>query len=301
MENEAADTIESFDKLSISTATIVAYSNLTFDYAELFDSVEPVKLRHVPLTKKSANVDKHKLKVLKGSIVSSGHGPHIKGLDMKKKKKVPGEKPTYFLHQTSVWLAIEDDFLIHAMIFNNCIKFAGCRDMNDAVMGTRILWEKYIRPLKCWTAPEGCTSMHVVFQAAMMNSSFKLGWMINRRLLNLVYNEKNMSKMVHFSQYESTSQTNVKIRFYPDAAAQEFESLKYPNLALNKCERSIVKSNPFDKKRDKKKDRDIIIIVFSTSESIITGKDSGNMRRVYDFFIKSAQRHRASFEEKLCG
>lgn len=75
-----------FDKLQTSTSTIMVYTNTFFDTRKIFESIKLTEIE-VPLTKKQKNVDKKKLAAPYGAIISVQSMTHIRGVDLRKKKK----------------------------------------------------------------------------------------------------------------------------------------------------------------------------------------------------------------------
>ncbi len=74
-----------FDDLKTTTATVMVYTNLTFNLNEIFKTL-PINEIEVPLTKKQKNVDKKKLSAPYGYIISVQSVTQIRGVDLRKKK-----------------------------------------------------------------------------------------------------------------------------------------------------------------------------------------------------------------------
>ncbi len=78
--------LKPFEELQTSTATVMVYTNLILTPKKIFESIKLTKIE-VPLTKKQKNVDKKKLSAPYGAIISVQSATHIRGVDLRKKKK----------------------------------------------------------------------------------------------------------------------------------------------------------------------------------------------------------------------
>lgn len=76
-----------FEKLKTTTITVVTYANMTFSFAELFNRLNPVKVKNPPRTKKKGNVNKKAIKANNGDILSLSIENRFKGLNLRPNKK----------------------------------------------------------------------------------------------------------------------------------------------------------------------------------------------------------------------
>lgn len=79
-------TIRPFEKLPISTATYMIYSNLEFNLSNVFKNI-PITKIDPPLTKKKKNIDKKKITADYGSVIGVQYGIYIRGIRTSKEKK----------------------------------------------------------------------------------------------------------------------------------------------------------------------------------------------------------------------
>lgn len=90
MEKKKEDVSKSmysrFEDLKISTETVMVYSNVTFDFEEIFKGIKVIDI-DPPLTSKKKNIDKKKLHAPYGSIFSVQKGLFIRGIRMSKSKQ----------------------------------------------------------------------------------------------------------------------------------------------------------------------------------------------------------------------
>lgn len=74
-----------FEELSVSTVTIMVYTNMAFHLQRIFAGL-PVAYADSPLTRKQKNIDKKRIRAPYGQILSVQHKSQLRGLDLRKKK-----------------------------------------------------------------------------------------------------------------------------------------------------------------------------------------------------------------------
>lgn len=118
-----------YEDLVTSTVTVMIYTNLSFNFKEIFNGIQTTDV-DIPLTKKQKNVDKKKIKAPYGTIIGVRHGTKIKGVHISKKKKhwcticqpkkIEGEKETKI--KTVNEIIVDDKELECKRIMYNCSK-----------------------------------------------------------------------------------------------------------------------------------------------------------------------------------
>ena len=216
-------------------------------------------------------------------------------------------KNTSFLNQTTVVLALED-IVINIMVFRDTFKVAGCKTDANAIEAIRILWEDHIQKLndiydnKAWALKEkwADSSPKFLFRPVMRNMNFRLAFYIDREKLNMLMNRKEYKDIVFMSQCETTGNTNVNIKMYTEKPdAHRYECLTYPNKdGSGDAFIELVKDNYLKDTSAKKPER-ITLVVFSTSEVILSGRYPDVMKERYEFFIKEMLKNRKAIEEKI--
>ena len=204
-----------------------------------------------------------------------------------------------FLNQITIVLSIEG-IILNIMLFKNNFKIAGCKDDDDAVESTMILWQNYISPSKGWAiSPAFIQEKHprFIFCLVMRNVDFRLGFFIDRKELNRLMNDQKYADKIFMSQHESTAHTNVNIKMYA----------KKPKDYMHDCLVMPENDDPYFIKlrhnhyrpTKKKKPKYTTAIVFSSSEIILSGRYEQTMKKSYEFFVKTAVSNRGIIEEKL--
>jgi len=331
-----------FEELKTSTITVMTYTNVQFEFKEIFEQI-PITKIDVPLTKKRKNVDKKRLKAPREAVIGVQSGPFFRGVDTRKKKKhwcelncqlterkndkdvkilTMVEEPRQiensdvweiwyyctncelhytakqlkkipnFLNQGTIVISI-GDIILNMMMFKDKIKIAGCKKMADAIDGILILWKKYIKKIGSgWKSKK---TPEFVFRQVMRNVDFKLGFPIDRRKLKELMKSPEYKDKVYMAQCENTSHTSVNIKMYKHKP----DGFRYKCLVIPKSNKHYFmykRINPY-KPDKKKKKKYTTFIVFSSSETILSGRYCEDMKLMYEFFIKTVMANKSTIEE----
>ena len=204
---------------------------------------------------------------------------------------------THFLNQITVVLSI-GEVILNIMLFKNSFKIAGCKEDNDAVEATMILWEDHIRPILGASKTPGGEAPKFVFNLVMRNVDFRLGFSIDRKQLNLLMNNKRYKDKIDMSQCETTSHTNVNIKMHSEKPKGfTYDCLVIPDPPKEPFWLKMA-NNPYESGKPKRK-KFITFIVFSSSEVILSGRYPENMKAMYEFFVTEAYKNRDLIEEKI--
>ena len=226
-----------------------------------------------------------------------------------------------FLNQTTLILFLRENHYINIMLFKNSLKIAGCKNNEDAITAVATLWSR-LTP-DSWNLHLCFKRPFFIFEVVMRNVGFNLGFGINRTLLNLLMNETQFSDKIALSQFEPTGQTNVNIKMFTSKPKNfTYDCLVYPlnekasvdekaTCSLNVCPCSMLdassKQDPyilqvdklFFKKAKDKPEKHMTFIVFSSSQTILSGKYDSNVKEQYQFFIDTLLKYKDRIIERL--
>jgi hypothetical protein len=214
------------------------------------------------------------------------------------------KKINHFLNQLTIVVSVGKQPLLNIMMFKDNLKIAGCKDKEDAIESCLILWQDYIKSIPgAWKLKKGAQNPRFIIDTVMRNVDFKLGFPIERPSLNDLMNSEKFRDRIFMSQYESSSHTNVNIKMF----SKKPKNFKYDCLVIpldeSKSPYFISLDNiPLTYKKLKKKDskeKYVTFIVFSSSETILSGRYDQNMKEMYEFFVDIAFKNRKHIEEKL--
>jgi hypothetical protein len=203
-----------------------------------------------------------------------------------------------FLNQVTIVLSI-GPVILNIMLFKDNFKIAGCKNNDDSIEATIILWQDYFSKIyNGWKfLPQfNDKEPRFIFRLVMRNVDFKLGFFINRKALNELMNSKSYTDRIFMSQCETTGHTNVNIKMY----AQQPDLYDYDCLVIPTDEDPYfikLKSNIYKVKKTKKEYT--TFIVFSSSEIILSGKYEEEMKADYEFFVSEVIKNKNLIEEKI--
>jgi hypothetical protein len=217
------------------------------------------------------------------------------------------KKINHFLNQLTIILSLgkKDQALLNIMMFKNSFKMAGCKNKEDAMEASFILWQDNIlMSPKAWSLRKGANNPRFIFETVMRNVGFKLGFAIERPSLNELMNSEEYSEKVFMSQYESSAHTNVNIKMFSERPKGfKYECLVVPLDTSRKPFFTYLDEIPVTykvpKKPKKVQGKYTTFIVFSSSEIILSGRYDENMEEMYNFFIDTVLSNRDMVEEKL--
>lgn len=240
-----------------------------------------------------------------------------------------------FLNQVTIVMSI-GDVIINTMMFDINLKIAGNKSFDDAAETVRLLWEEYVYPNKNnWTLLESRgprkTDVHFLFEAVMNNVDFALGFPIDKEKLNNLMQREEYKDRVFMSTYESTSSTHVNIKMYsPKPDNFYYYVLVYeakPDISQKNCKGggpqkklengacTSLATEPYfsykdpyfayayDKWYSRKKpkvEKYVTLIVFSSSQTILSGRYFDVMKDTYSFFTTLANEHKSEILEYVC-
>jgi hypothetical protein len=217
------------------------------------------------------------------------------------------KKIGHFLNQNTLDFSIGPGSpLLNVMIFKENIKIAGCKNEEDAKNMIMYLWKEHLskidgaskfRSIAKSSALSKELTPKFTFETVMKNYGFNLGFGILREPLNILMNKEEYSDKVYMSEYVSTGHTNVKIKMY----SVKPENFTYTCISFHDGEVYTTEETKdiHGKKVKAVKDEYVTFIVFASSEVILSGKYTENMRELYDFFREIITQNKNYLEEKL--
>jgi len=206
-------------------------------------------------------------------------------------------KIPHFLNQVTIVLSI-GDILLNIMNFRNSLKIAGCKQDEDAYAGTKILWENFYQSQPTiWTIMNGDVNANFIIRRVMCNVGFNLGFSIDLNKLNTLMNKEEYNNIVDVSQRETTGHPNVNISMHSNKPEDFLYDMIVYKEKGNVSTVEQVKDNPYEKKKETKSRT--TFIVFSSSQIILSGRYTKEMKTLYNFFINEVLKNKNNLQEKL--
>jgi hypothetical protein len=106
---------------------------------------------------------------------------------------------------------------------------------------------------------------------------------------------------VYISKYESTSSTHVNIKMHsPKPKDFYYYVLVYEKKNINKNPYFAYTDDKWYAREKPKALKYTTLIVFSSSQTILTGRYPNNMKDNYDFFVKLCNKYKSEIMESVC-
>ena len=313
-----------FEQLKVSTKTVMAYGNVEMELPKIFEKLPVHEVDEIPLTKKKKRPCIKKIRAPRGKIISLRHknsegvlvyrgivtkpemvmvtvlrnmitknGFEQSIVDRLERLDSREQNVIDFLNQLTCIVSLGDRN-VNVMIFKDNFKIVGCKSNQDAFDVIKVLWEEIA---KIGYIHLDDDPPRFIFDFVMTNVDFELGFTIDRKKLNTLMNGKQFNDLVFKSQYETTGNTNVNIKWY----ATKSEGFKYWCLEFNgdKINEFEVDTNVYKLRKNKKnKPCYNTFLVFRSSKVILSGRYRKNMRDHYYTFLNIIKNNKLDLEEK---
>jgi len=292
-----------FENNKVSTKTIIAHTNLSFNIDYLFENLPITPYVFVPKKrgrKKKSEVPKPEQKLLDGSIITLKNANKIRGVETKRKKKQTRRSKTYFRNSLTVVMMIMNKKLNFKLSKNGKFQITGCKTDEQAELCVKNLWNMIKKNEKMYKLNE--KKLEVMFAPAMRNIDFDLGFFIDREKLSRYINDNTE----YYSMLEASfGYTGVNIKF---PMTEDITKLVIKKLIYNKDvweEHSATYGDYLntynEKERNKKqnKRRYTTFLLFHSGRAIESGLHEEYMRGPYNKFIDIIKKARPVIEEKL--
>lgn len=298
-------TIPDFSSIKISTETIIAVSNLTFDLNLLYNYLPVtdyvVVKRKRGRKKKTEVLDPNRF-IPAGSIISVQNKTNVRGAVIKKKK----ESKTYFLNSITVIIVLEEGKMINVKISKNGkFQITGCKENRHFLKCVEYIYshvknsERQIGEPICGLKNSD-TYPRVIFNVVMKNIDFKAGFSIQRDKLD-TFISVNTDFTSHY-EGSITTGVNIKIKskrpYDSKLNCLELFNDGTNNVSMVDYSEYLLFLDDKEKKKEMKKEKYHTFLVFC-SGSIIQSGSGPDMENVYKEFMSILIQNRKHFEEKL--
>jgi len=295
----------SFSNIKISTQTIIALSNMTFDLTPIYKYLpvtDYVVVKRKRGRKRRVEVVNPNRDVPAGSIISVQNKTNIRGITIKKQK----ESKTYFLNSLTLVVVLESGKLINVKITKNGkFQITGCKNDSHFMKCVEYVYKNIIESErvtgeKLFSFKDGSTTPKIIFNIVMKNIDFKLGFSIEREKLDTF-----ISQYTNFTSYYDGSITtgvNIKIKSGTpyDSRLKCIELMQDNSIKSYMVDYSEYFNLLDDKeqKKEQKKKKYHTFLVFC-SGSVIQSGSGPEMEIVYNDFMNILLENQPQFEERL--
>jgi TATA-box binding protein (TBP) (component of TFIID and TFIIIB) len=297
-------TTESFDKIDISTETIIGKTNCKINIIELFSFLPIVPYQVVPKKRGRRPKDEKKIepqKLQDGDIITLKMGDNIRGVDLKTKKKSTNNN--YFRNSITIVMSCDNKLINFKISKNGKFQFTGCKnDSHSHRCLSHVIDYIYATPhnKKIVSVPLN-TRLEVTYLTVMANINFSLGFCVNKENLD-DYVNKNTE---YYSLLETTfgyTGVNIKIPL-PD-----LNKIPITKMTLSEGEWSkesltyqdyLSMLDEKEKNKESGKSRYNTFLVFQSGNVILSSPHKECMRDTYFEFLKIINTCRTVIEEKI--
>ena len=296
---------ESFDKIDISTETIIGKTNCKINISELFAFLPVVSYQVVPKKRGRRPKDEKKVepqKLQDGDIITLKMGDNIRGVDLKTKKKSTNNN--YFRNSITIVMSCDDKFINFKISKNGKFQFTGCKnDSHSHRCLSHVINYIHSTPhnKKIVSLPLN-TRLEVTYLTVMANINFSLGFCVNKENLD-DYVNKNTD---YYSLLETTfgyTGVNIKIPL-PDLNKIPITKM----TLISECEWSrenltyqdyLTLLDEKEKNKENGKSRYNTFLVFQSGNVILSSPHKECMRDTYFEFLRIIDTCRTVIEEKI--
>lgn len=303
--SSSSSSIDPFDAIEISTQTIIAKTNWKININALFDNLPVTAYEVIP--KKRGRRPKEEKKndppsLNDGDIVTLKLGEHLRGTDLKMKKKTGGDN--YFRNSITVVMFCDRKFINFKISKNGKFQFTGCKNDHHPHRCLDFI-RQYITSLNIpgiLTLPAS-TNLEVMYMTVMSNINFSLGFCINKESLN----EYIFQHTDHNSLLETTfgyTGVNVKMQI-PDVSSIPVMRCVYDEAAGHWDEmvwtygRYLETLDDKERAKEQGKHRYVTLLVFQSGNVIESAPHKACMRPAYEEFLRLIAECRPLIEEKI--
>jgi TATA-box binding protein (TBP) (component of TFIID and TFIIIB) len=307
MSSEMSD----FDKIEISTQTIIAKTNWKINTSELFLNLPITDYKVIP--KKRGRRPKEEKKeepqiLNNGEIITLKLGDKLRGVDLKnKKKKEDKEKPkskkneSFFRNSLTIVMFCEGKLINFKISKNGKFQFTGCKNDNHAHICLDYI-KNYTSKVdkKIMSLPLN-SNLEVLYITVMSNINFSLGFCVNKENLDEYVNRNTE----YHSLLETTfGYTGVNIKFNLGKldnipiVKMSFDNDEWNKVILSYKEYFQTLDDK-EKFKENNKTKFCTFLCFQSGQCIMSSPHKSCMKDAYHEFMKMIKNCKDMIEEKI--
>ena len=294
-----------FDNIQVSTHTVIAKTNSTYDTQRLFQSLPITPYIVIPKKrgrkKVIQTIDPNK-DVPTGSIITLKFTDQLRGVNLKPNKKKSSGK--YFRNALSIVMKVKDKLLNFKLSKNGKIQMTGVKTKSHAIECAKHLWQHIININDHTLYNIADETLKITFKVVMTNIDFSVGFLVDRNAIDEYFNiNTNYNSLLE----TSFGYTGVNIKFPINGNPYNESNLFMLETKVDKIkwqEKEIKYSSYFEtlSNSDKKKEnnqRYNTFLVFHSGNVIMSGPMKQTMKPVYYSFLELIKNSKDFIEENL--
>jgi TATA-box binding protein (TBP) (component of TFIID and TFIIIB) len=291
----------SFDKIVISTETIIAKTNWKVDILALFNHLPVTYYKVIPKKRGRKSKDEKKEEksddLQDGQIITLKIGNKIRGVNLKEKKNAK----RFFRNSLTIVMFLDNKFINFKVSKNGKFQFTGCKNETHSQRSMEFIYE-YTKDSSKIIQIDGDQS-EIIFITVMTNINFNLGFCINRENLDEYIN----SKTKYYSLLETSfGYTGVNIKIMLDninnipihKIVYNNDTDEWDKIEFN-YSKYIDTLDEKEKKKEISKVRYNTFLVFQSGNVILSSPHKECMRHTYHEFMEIIDKCKDRIEEKI--
>ena len=288
-----------FEKIVVSTETIIAKTNWKVDITALFNHLETTEYKVIPKKRgrksKEEKKEEKKETLKDGNIVTLKLGNKLKGVLLKEKKT----SKRFFRNSLTIVMFLDHKFINFKVSKNGKFQFTGCKSEKHAEESMKYIHEYTKDTNKIITMDHDISS--ITFITVMTNINFNVGFCIHRENLDEYINIKTK----YFSLLETSfGYTGVNIKIPLDQIDNipihriEYKNNEWVYIPYNYA-MYFDSLDDREQKKEKSKVRYNTFLVFQSGNIILSSPHKECMRKTYHEFMNIIQSCKHLIEEKI--
>ena len=291
-----------FENIQVSTKTVIAKTNATYDIQRLFENLPVVPYTVIKKKrgrKKNIFTPDPNEHIQSGSLITLKYFEHMRGVDLKPKKK----SGKYFRNALSIVMKVKKKLVNFKLSKNGKFQMTGVKTNEHAILCVKHLWEHILEICDHTLYSVDGDFLKVILKVVMTNVDFSLGFLVNRSNLDSFFN----SNTAYNSLLETSfGYTGVNIKFPINNIAYKNLFEYKLNLENGEWESGTITYDDYlelltapERKKELEKKRYNTFLVFHSGNVIMSGAMKEHMKAPYYRFLDIIKESRSEIEEKL--
>lgn len=291
-----------FEDIPVSTKTFIVMTNITIDIDRLFAFLPITEYVIIPKKrgrKKKVAVEDPNKDIPDGSIITIELANKVRGTLTKKKRRKDNTPKNYFRNSVTIVMIMGGKKINFKVSRNGKFQMTGCKQDEHAENCVKQIWE-YIKDTDIYV--KGDEPFYAIFEPAMRNIDFSLGFTLDREKLDEFFNRHTD----YFSLLETSigyTGVNIKLRTTRDILSLKLKEIvhdgKWKKPIYVPYKKYLDNLAPKDRQKKLEKERYSSFLIFSSGRAIHSMQCAETGRNEYYTFINIIKENYKHFVDSL--
>lgn len=285
---------QDFNKIPISTRTIIVTTHIELNIENLFKQlpITPYKIQEKKRgrKKKKEIINQIVNNVDDGSIISLKYQDHIRGVDLKKKKR----STKFFRNAVTVIMFTQGKLINLKISTNGKMQVTGCKEIQHCKSAIISLFNIILLDPITYINGEIKEELNIIFNNVMTNKDFFIGFYINRENLDQIINRETEHNSILETSFGYTG-VNLKMNLDKNRE-RNFDCLKINTKTKGVLDYKMKYSdyinllNPKEIEKENKK-KYVTFLIFQSGNIIMSGINEFLMEKYYNIFYDIVEKN----------